>query len=477
MEDYHGGKSVGRIKRINIKIRTIYLNIINYGLKETWSFDKKRTFRQVNEFNYLFTLIAFTLLPVAVFNHNYSVFIIQFLSALGYAGGFYLVGREKLKEARFFAICLFEINIFIHSAFTVYPTEYGFLPWYSPVFIVYMIFPMIAALFDKSVFRHLLIAFSMIIVIQIIAPYSSKHNFNALYKVNVGFIITYTTIYVALIGAVIVYLISSETRIVKDKEIERSEQLEYTLKELKSSRDVIQKQADELKKINDSKDKLFSIIAHDLRSPFNAILGLSELLKEKDTKDPESHLFARKIYETALNNYNLLENLLEWSRTQMNLVHFVPDNLKLIDKVTQNIKLLEASADKKKISVENKVDNNLKVWADRNLVNIILRNLLGNAIKFTRPEGKIIIASKIVRNYAEISVKDNGLGMSEDIIQTLFKIDKVQSRKGTSDEKGTGLGLILCQEFVELLGGEIRVESKENQGSAFYFTLPLAQLN
>jgi signal transduction histidine kinase len=452
----------------------VYVKINNYGLKDTWSSVKRRELRQVNEFNLLVSILTFTTLPLLLVYKNYPIFITQFICLLGFTGGFYLTGKEKLKEARFFAIAFSEIIIFIHSVFTVYPTGNGFFPWYSPAFIIYMVFPMIAVIFDKSILRHVIIAMSMIVLIQFIAPYSSEYDYSEFTGINVGLIIIFTTIYTIFLIAILAHILSNKTGNVKDNEKESYVQLENAMQELRSDRDIIQKQVDELQIRNDSKNKFFSIIAHDLRSPFNVILGFSELLMEKEYKDPESLQYAKKIHDTALINYNLLDDLLKWTKTQMMNIEFIPGNLIMSDIVEQNIFLLKSVADKKNILLENKVDKSLNVMADSNILSIIIRNLVGNAIKFTCPGGKITIASQKVQNLAEISIQDNGVGIPQEIINTLFRIDKMQSRIGTSGEKGTGMGLILCQEFIESLGGKIRVESIENIGTTFYFTLPLA---
>lgn len=278
-------------------------------------------------------------------------------------------------------------------------------------------------------------------------------------------------------SSAIVYLTVAENKNVKEHEIERSKELEKVLDEVRASREMISQQATELKELNNTKDKLFSIIAHDLKSPSGSLLGFSEMLKENLEHNTKNYEYAQNLYDAALNNYTLLENLLEWSRAQMNRIKFSPSTFTLGEVVNTNIAILSLNTEKKKIIIDNKVDNSLMVCADKNLVNVILRNIITNAVKFSFPGGKITVEAIPLEKLVEISVADTGIGIPDGILKTLFLIGNKQSRVGTNDETGTGLGLILCKEFVELHGGSIWVESEVKKGSVFHFTLPLATIN
>ena len=226
--------------------------------------------------------------------------------------------------------------------------------------------------------------------------------------------------------------------------------------------------------INAEKDKLFSIIAHDLKNPFNAIIGFSNLLSEKiQEKDYEGiEEFAGIIQESSQRAMALLMNLLEWSRSQTGRIVFSPnvcDINALIHEVTE---LLKGAAKQKSISILAKTTENLTAFADKAMISTILRNLVSNAIKYTHQGGEIVISCELTQNHLLVSVGDSGVGIDKDFLQKLFRIDENLSTPGTEDEKGTGLGLILCKEFVEKHGGKIWVESEVGKGSTFFISIP-----
>ena len=251
--------------------------------------------------------------------------------------------------------------------------------------------------------------------------------------------------------------------------------------ELKFSRDAIVKynerllQAqEELRQLNASKDKFFSIIAHDLRGPFSGFLGLSELLAEeyKELEPVEISQIAESMNKAAKRLFSFLENLLEWSRTQMGRMEYNPTKLDIFETAIRIIGLFTANADEKGISLESKIEKNTFVVADNNMLNTIVRNLVSNALKFTHSGGKITIsADEISDNEIMISVSDTGIGIKAEDIQKIFKIDSKFTTPGTSNEQGTGLGLILCKELVAKNGGELFIESAVGKGTKFYFNL------
>ncbi len=247
--------------------------------------------------------------------------------------------------------------------------------------------------------------------------------------------------------------------------------------EQKKAERAIKKYAEELKQLNASKDKFFSIIAHDLKSPFLGILGSIQFMKESMpdlNASPEILTLVENTDNSLKNTFSLLENLLEWSQVQIGRKDFVPVKFDISFTVAQVIELFINSAQKKKIKIESKLKDGIEVYADLNMVNSILRNLISNAIKFSNKNDKVTIESEIKDSYLTISVKDNGIGIKEDAINKLFKIETPFSTRGTAKEKGTGLGLILCKEFVEQNSGKIWVESQIGVGTTFYFTLPLS---
>lgn len=245
----------------------------------------------------------------------------------------------------------------------------------------------------------------------------------------------------------------------------------------KQNTEAIKKYADELNQLNATKDKFFSIIAHDLKNPFITILGFSELLLSDfgDLTDEEKIYYVTEMHKSAGVSHLLLQNLLQWSRTQTGKIEFNPQKISLFNSINQNIDLLKPSASKKHVGLINKIDESVFVNADEDMLNTILRNLLTNALKFTKRDGSVTITSKTLGNMVEISVVDTGVGMDESIQKKLFRLDETITKTGTDNEAGTGLGLILCKEFVEKHGGKIRVESDPGKGSNFIFTLPITK--
>ena len=233
----------------------------------------------------------------------------------------------------------------------------------------------------------------------------------------------------------------------------------------------------ELETANATKDKFFNIIAHDLKNPFNSIVGFSGLLaKQTDKYDTQKiKKFAETIHSSSKNTYKLLENLLEWSRAQTDKISFEPENIILENTLIETIGLSQNAAENKRIEISYELTDSIVLRADQNMLNTIMRNLISNAVKFTKEGGKVEIKAELQKSMAFISVSDTGIGMPEDTVKKLFMIHEKVSKPGTNNEKGTGLGLLLCKEFVEKHSGKIWAESTENKGSTFSFTMPIAQ--
>ncbi len=229
---------------------------------------------------------------------------------------------------------------------------------------------------------------------------------------------------------------------------------------------------DELKQSNATKDKFFSIVAHDLGNVFSGLIGLSNLLITKEVNDAKT--FLPMIKQSSEMGYNLLRNLLEWSRIQTGKMKANPRKLDLKPLIYQNTSVLKSQTSAKQIKIISEIDNTL-VFADEHMLDTIIRNLLSNAIKFTPNKGTIEISYKREDEWIEISISDTGVGIAPENIEKLFRLDVSYSTHGTSNEKGTGLGLILCKEFVEKNGGTIWVESEEGKGSQFYVRLPASR--
>ncbi|ERP96080.1 histidine kinase [Acinetobacter sp. COS3] len=277
------------------------------------------------------------------------------------------------------------------------------------------------------------------------------------------------------------YLILLDTKVLEFTETQKQLLQEHCKNfmqqlELKLNHDELKELYEQESALNFSKTKFFSIISHDLRAPFHGLLGFSEILaKERETLDESSiQNIADYLYDTSQSTYNLLESLLNWAMAEGGRFVYHPINFKLrqiTDIVTDILKTL---ALKKNIQLINQVDENLKVYADMNMITSLIQNLVSNALKFTDIDGsgKVYIQAQNKGEMVEISVKDSGLGMTDEQIQNLFQPRITMSFKGTAGEKGAGLGLSLCKRFVELNHGEIHVVSKDGEGTTFKVTLP-----
>jgi signal transduction histidine kinase len=230
----------------------------------------------------------------------------------------------------------------------------------------------------------------------------------------------------------------------------------------------------ELKKANAVKDRLFNIIAHDLKAPFTALIGLSEFLLQdfENTDDKEKKEFIGHMHKAATSTHMLLDNLLQWSLMQTDGIKLNPERLSLHKLTDENLALKQEDARQKGITLESSVTENMILNADRNMINAVIRNLLSNAIKYTHKGGTISMSAAPMGDFMEISISDTGTGMNDEEMAQLFDKGLNLSKPGTNQERGTGLGLMLCKEFIEKHGGTIRVESTPGEGSRFIFTLP-----
>ena len=230
-----------------------------------------------------------------------------------------------------------------------------------------------------------------------------------------------------------------------------------------------------LREANAMKDKLFSIIAHDLRNAFTVMLTGSYLLAEHVDSFEKTKVikYAKKLCESAENIDKLLENLLTWSRLQMNTIKLIPAKLRLADIARLNINLFSEYAKEKNINLNQSIREDIFAYADDDMVNAVIRNLVNNAVKFSYPGGNVhVFTSNEDENFIEISISDTGVGIKEEHFAQLFRIDSKFKEKGTSGEVGNGLGLPLCKEFIEKNSGKIWIESEFGKGSTFKFTLP-----
>lgn len=244
--------------------------------------------------------------------------------------------------------------------------------------------------------------------------------------------------------------------------------------QLNVQKEELEKISEELKKLNKTKDKFFSIIAHDLRNPFNSIIGFSDLLANNydsfDDNEKKEMLF--NIKDSSLIAHELLENLLQWSRSQSGTMQVSPEDIDLNEIALENVGLLRHTSQFKEVFLHSEIHSNTMAYADLKMISTVIRNLMSNGIKFTPKGGEVKISAKKEKDFVKVSISDTGIGIKKESIEKLFRIDDSYKRAGTEGEEGSGLGLIVCKEFIEKNGGTIWVESEQGQGSRFIFTIP-----
>jgi signal transduction histidine kinase len=277
--------------------------------------------------------------------------------------------------------------------------------------------------------------------------------------------------FVVIVTLVIIITINLRSRKITNQQLaERNIQISNALEKLSESEK-------ELQKLNKSKDRIFSVVAHDLRNPVAAVTGFSELLYdnfEQFTVETQKE-YLLQITQGTQRIQNLLENMLVWARSQMHAVKYEPATLKVKRILDDSVKELKANLDHKKVTCVLKIDRRHEIFADKAMVNTVFRNLIMNAVKFSFPGGKIHINSTLVNGVCQISVSDEGIGIQPEIQEKLFNSNEVVSTPGTTGESGSGLGLVICSEFLERNKGSITVESEPGNGATFVIALPVSQ--
>ncbi len=282
------------------------------------------------------------------------------------------------------------------------------------------------------------------------------------------------TLRVKLKSGNIKYLLSNLKPITNKKnKVTKISAISIDISEKKLAESKLREYTKELKELNRSKDKYFSIIAHDLRGPFTSLLGFSNLLKEEFdflTREEVKH-YISLINSSSKNIYSLIENLLQWTRLQTGRLVYQPENVNLNSIIDEVVMLYKAQASTKNLDIVIDIQNEIYVYADINMLKSVLQNLVSNSIKFSEEGGKIILSVEENNNKYTISVSDTGIGIPPEVVDKLFKIDFHYSTPGTRDEKGSGLGLILCKEFISKHGSEIKVKSEPKIGTTISFDL------
>jgi two-component system sensor histidine kinase/response regulator len=255
------------------------------------------------------------------------------------------------------------------------------------------------------------------------------------------------------------------------------EKLAAQNREIVRQKDELEKQKRELIELNATKDKFFSIIAHDLRSPISTLISISETLRTDIDllTGRETNEILTSLHDMSKNYLKLLDNLLQWACIQTGRMEANPERFNLVEVINEIIGFYHPRAFEKQVKLDSSAEGEILVFADKNMVRTVLRNLVSNALKYTTTEGAVLIGAKPLQEQVEVFVNDNGLGMTSEMVEKLFKPDQTFSTLGTANEKGTGLGLILCKEFIEKNKGSIHVESERGHGSTFRFLLPLSE--
>ncbi len=268
--------------------------------------------------------------------------------------------------------------------------------------------------------------------------------------------------------AVMVYIYLLKTR--------TNRLLKFQNQQISEANEALRRSEKNLMELNATKDKFFSIISHDLKNPFSSLLSISDLMVESfDDADKEDHRAGfRKINQSIRHLLDLLENLLTWSQSQRGRIKYDPVRFNLTSLIQENINLHRLLAEKKGIMLQSTEDNEIYAYGDRDMINSVIRNLMTNAVKFTERNKKVEVQVDTEEKDIVVSIMDEGIGISEENLAKLFRIDEKFKSTGTDGEKGTGLGLIICREFVEKNGGQITVQSKQGQGTIFRFTIPVA---
>jgi signal transduction histidine kinase len=282
-----------------------------------------------------------------------------------------------------------------------------------------------------------------------------------------------------LAGAIMVYIRLRERNLVRERDLLeqkvhlRTLQIEEQNAQILEKNEELNKLNTELSLLNSTRDKFFSIIAHDLRNPFNTILGLSELAISNMAMadhDKIKKSFS-DIRDTAKHTFDLLQNLLLWARSQTGALDFLPESFNLTERIQENVSLVKSQAEKKNIDLHYGDKTPVTVTGDTRMIDTVLRNLLTNAIKFTGQHGQVTVSVQEHDGCVEVHIRDSGIGIAPENIAKIFMLDSKYVRRGTDKERGSGLGLILCHEFIEKHQGTIRVESEPGKGSSFIFTL------
>jgi len=453
-------------------------NYLNSGLKPTYSNEKKRQVKLTN-FAYL-VIITATIPFIYILKDEKIGLLIIFISLISDFFGFYLNKKHHHLVSKYFSTLIPTLFIYVVAPMVYLNNLTDGLP-IKAMFLGHAAIPFL--LFDKKEKIHLYIIISILIICilsfswanEAITVQITQMDVDTHFNRNLLILNSLTIICSALF-----YFFNLNNRY-NDELIAHNAMLKQQHEEIIAQRDHLSLLNDRLtvqnKQIENNdklKTKVLSIIAHDLRAPFHTLKGVVTLL-ENDIKEPEIMKMVTHQLKTSIEHtYITMDNVLNWALMKMDGHKTNKVAFDTYDEVQNIIHFYNDVANEKQIIISNLLEVNTLVYADKDQVNLIIRNLLSNALKFTRKQGEIKLTAKSVENFWEVSVSDNGVGMTDEQVKTIFQSDTRKSTRGTESEKGTGLGLVLCKDFVEENGGKILIHSVINEGTTFSFTIKKA---
>ncbi len=433
----------------------------------------------------LLELLAFT---VMLFRSNPTLlpYIILIQSPLNLAGTVfvYFGVRSFLKKdlTLRFIIPLFIIYYFLHLYFSLVADNMAVRTFLLDIGIIAIAFLTAWNLLWHTKHRMfsvtrisavILILHGLIFAVRAVAVISGTAGLDLQSKGGFNQVQYFDALLVGIVWTICFIIMMNEK--LQSEILETKALLEIKISDLKKSEEKLYLKNEELEKLIAERDRFYSIVAHDLRAPFNSFLGLTQMLAERYSGMTMEEIgkIAGNLEKSAINLFGLLENLLSWSLTKQGLIQFQPRPVILAAEVEECTMLLMEQARKKSLAITAKIDDQILVFADPGILKTVLRNILSNAIKFSLPGGKIMVTGTMrADGWVEICVLDTGIGMPVEVSEKLFLDKSLLPRKGTAGESGTGLGLMLCSEFIEMHKGQIRIESAPEKGTAFYILLP-----
>ena len=441
------------------------MQIFGKHLSRNWLVGDPESFSLEERIFNTFCIIAFISMCFEVpFNLYIDLKVPAGLCAFGIfiSAALYYLSRFKRKSSLgiilFGIVCniTFAINYFFNSGI------------FGPNLLLFALaFLLIIAIIPKTQFKiwipiNVLLVL-LILTVEYINPQLAKYAYNSEFSKTLDFGITYFVV------VVITYFAISYIR--ENYEYERGLVIKKN-RSIEEQNSMILKQNNELEKLNSEKDKLFSIVSHDIRTPLNSIQSYLELLSATNLKQADRLGLEQRLLEITRDTSSMLTNILSWSKTQMEGTHAELIPIKVKDFLINGLNIEKNISIKKGVTFEIVCDEDLTAIADQNMFQLVVRNLVNNAIKFTASKGLVLVKALKKGEECIVIIKDNGLGMDPQQQEMLFKL-KASSTYGTNNERGIGLGLLLCKEFTDLQGGKIWFESKIGEGTTFYLAFPL----